>query len=60
MKKKVNKQCLLDTPRIVMVNKENYNQEYTVYAKYQIVSTKIVVQVDFPAYALSEHKQNPS
>ena len=25
-----------------------------------IVSTKAVVQVDFPAYALSEHKQNPS
>ena len=40
-----------------MVNKENYYQKYIVYAKYQIVSTKAVVQVDFPAYALSEHKQ---
>ena len=29
-----------------------------VYAKYQTVSAKAVVQVDFPAYALSIHKQN--
>ena len=43
-----------------MVNKENYYQEYIVYAKYQIVSIQAVVQVDFPAYALSEHKQNLS
>ena len=28
------------------------------YAKYQIVSSKVVVQVDFPAYALSMHKQS--
>ena len=27
-KKKDNKQCLLDTPRRVMVNKENYYLEY--------------------------------
>ena len=40
-----------------MVNKENYFQEYTVHAKYQTVSAKAVVQVDFPAYALS--KQTP-
>ena len=32
-----------------MVNKENYYQEYIVHAKYEIVSTKAVVQVDFPA-----------
>ena len=40
-----------------MVKKENYYQEYqeyTVYAKYQIVSAKAVVQ------ALSKHKANPS
>ena len=43
-----------------MVNKENYYQKYIGYAKYQIVLTTAVVQVDFPAYALSEHKQNPS
>ena len=45
-----------------MVNKENYMyyQEYTVYAKYQIVSTKAVVQVNFPIYALSKHKANPT
>ena len=34
-----------------MVNKENNYQEYIVYAKYQIVSIKAVVQDDFPAYA---------
>ena len=28
MKKKANKQCLLDTPSTVMVNKKNYYQEY--------------------------------
>ena len=28
-------------------------------AKYQIVSAKALVQVDFLAYALSIHKQNP-
>ena len=27
-------------------------------SKYQIVSAKTVVQVDFPAYALSMHEQN--
>ena len=43
-----------------MVNKENYYQEYTVYAKYQIVSAKAVVQVDFPAYALSKNNANTS
>ena len=43
-----------------MVNKENYYHEYTVYAKYRIVSAKAVVQVDFPAYALSKHKANIS
>ena len=31
-----------------MVNKQNYYQEYVVYAQYQIFSTKVVVQVDFP------------
>ena len=54
--KKNNKQCLLDTPLTLMLNKENYNQEYSVYAKYQIVLTIAVVQVDFPTYALSLHK----
>ena len=39
-----------------MVNKENYYQEYIVYAKYQIVSAKAVVQVEFPAYAPSTNK----
>ena len=51
---------LIRYPRTVLVNKENYYQMHIVYAKYQIVSTKAVVQVDFPAYALSQHKQNPS
>ena len=40
-----------DFSRTVMVKKENNYQEYIVYAKYQIVSTKAVVQDDFPAYA---------
>ena len=42
-----------------MVNKENYMyyQEYIVYSTYQTVSTKAVVQAEFPAYALSEHKK---
>ena len=36
-----------------MVNKENYYQEY--------ISAKAVVHNgDFPAYALSKHKANPS
>ena len=43
-----------------MVNKENYYQEYTVYAKYPIISAKAVVQVDFLTYALSKHKASPS
>ena len=43
-----------------MVNKENHYQMYTVYAKYQIVSAKAVVQVNFPPYALSKPKANPS
>ena len=42
-----------------MVNKENYYQEYTMHAKYQIDSAKAVVQIDFLAYALSKHKANP-
>ena len=42
--------------RKVMVNKENYYQECTVCAKYQIVSAK----ADFPAYASFKHKANPS
>ena len=32
---------------------------YIVYAKYQVASVKVLVQVGFPGYALSEqHKQN--
>ena len=31
---------------------------FNVSVLYQIVSAKAVVQVDFPAYALSIHKQN--
>ena len=31
---------------------------YIVQAKYQTVSAKAVVEVNFPAYALSIHKQN--
>ena len=49
---------LIRYPYTVMVNKENYYQEYIVYAKYRIVSTKTVVQIDFPAYSLYEQKQN--
>ena len=51
---------LIRYPRTVMVNNENYYQEYTVYATYQIVSAKALVQGDFPAYVLSKHKANPS
>ena len=32
---------------------------YIVYAKIQKASVKAPVQVDFPVYALSKHKQNP-
>ena len=32
---------------------------YIMQAKYQIVSAKAVVQVDFLTYALSIHEQNP-
>ena len=32
--KKDNKQCLLDTPRTVKVNKENYYQEYKGHTKW--------------------------
>ena len=59
-KKKDNKQFLIETTRTVMANKENYYQENTVHTKNQIVSAKAVIQVDFPAYALSKHKANPS
>ena len=31
---------------------------YIVYAKYQKASVKALVQVDFPVYSLSMHKQN--
>ena len=31
---------------------------YIVSAKYQKASVKALVQVDFPVYALSKHKQN--
>ena len=34
MKKKDNKQFLLDTPHIVKVNKENYYQEYKGHTKW--------------------------
>ena len=50
---------LIRYPRTVMVNKENYYQEYTVYAKYQTVSAKAVVQVDFSSYALLSTNQTP-
>ena len=30
---------------------------YIMYAKYQMASVKALVQVDFPAYVLSEHKK---
>ena len=33
----------------------NVQYVYIVYAKYQNVSVKAVVQVDFPIYALSMH-----
>ena len=29
-------------------------------AKYQKVSVKLLVQIDFPVYALSKHKQTPN
>ena len=32
--KKDNKQCLLDNPRTVMVNKENYSWEYKGHTKW--------------------------
>ena len=32
---------------------------YGVGTKYQVVSAKAVVRIDFPADALSMHKQNP-
>ena len=32
---------------------------FIVCAKYQKASVKALVQVDFPLYALSKHKQNP-
>ena len=32
---------------------------YIVVAKYQIVSSKAVVRVDWPMYALFQHKHNP-
>ena len=48
--KKVNKQCLLDTPRTVRVSEK---------VKYQIAPSKAVVGVDRPIKALSMHIQKP-
>ena len=39
-----------------MLNRLKYI--FIVYAKYQKVSVKVLVQVDFPVYALSKQKQN--
>ena len=38
---------------------QNVQCVYIVQAKYQIVSSKAVVRVDWPVYALFKHKHNP-
>ena len=44
-------------------NKQSLCQKYfsaiKLCAKYQKASVKALVQVDFPVYTLSKHKQNP-
>ena len=60
--KKVNKQCLLDTPRTVRVSEKTWQvivQNSIVSAKYQIVPSKAVVGVDQPIKAPSTHIQKP-
>ena len=37
----------------------NVQWVYIVYANYQMVSVKALVQVEIPMHAISEHYQNP-
>ena len=59
--KKVNKQCLLDTPRTVRVSEKTCicSIIYVVSAKYQIAPSKALVGVDRLLKALSMHIQKP-
>ena len=72
--KKVNKQCLLDTPRTVRVSeKDEYNTKLfltkllhayfqcvnILLAKYQIAPSKATVGVDRPMKAPSMHIRKP-
>ena len=69
--KKVNKQCLLDTPRIVRVSEKNWQAivqtsrphayvqcVYIISTKYQIAQSKAIVGVERPIKALSMHIQS--
>ena len=51
--KKVNKQCLLDTPRTVRVSEKTWQ------VIVQIAPSKAVVGLDLPIKALSMHIQKP-
>ena len=55
--KKVNKQCILDTPCTVRVSEKNW--QVIVQTKYQIAPSKAVVGVDRPIKAPSMHIQTP-
>ena len=51
--KKDNKQCLLDTPCIVMVNKENYYQEYKGHTKWlSLISSQFPKNIHFYMHML--------
>ena len=51
MTKKDNKQCLLDTPQTVMVNKENYYQEYKGHTKWlSLISSHFAKNTFFAWY----------
>ena len=48
--KKKDKQCLLDNPRTVMVNKENYYREYKGHTKWlSLVSSHFAKKIFFLA-----------
>ena len=56
MKKKDNKQCLLDTPRTVMVNKENYYREYKGHTKWlSLISSHLAKNNFFGMTLLHAH-----
>ena len=58
MKKRDNKQCLLDTPRTVMVSKENYYLEYKSHTKWLSLISSHFAQNNYLAWHFLKHMLN--